>query len=53
MFVASQTYGLADTMVLPNDGTGPYHVDLTDPSVTEAYTVDRRNLVDRIMAWRP
>ncbi|MFA5594087.1 MAG: hypothetical protein WDA15_02260, partial [Trueperaceae bacterium] len=52
-FVGPRTYGLNDTLVLPNDGTGPYLVDIEDPANSQAYLVDKRSLVDAIMTWLP
>ena len=52
-FVGRRTYGLSDTLVLPNDGTGPYIVDVGDYPNSQAYLVDKQNLVKEIMSWRP
>ena len=52
-FVGPRAYGLNDTLVLPNDGTGPYLVDIGDHANSQAYVVDDRNLVKEIMSWRP
>lgn len=52
-FAGVRRYGLSDTMVLPNDGTGPYVVNINDHSMTQAYVLDRANLVDAVMAWLP
>jgi hypothetical protein len=53
VFVGVRPYGLNDTLVLPNDGTGPYVVNANDRSVTQAYVLDERNLVDVVMVWLP
>lgn len=52
-FVGPRTYGLNDTLVLPNDGTGPYLVDSGDHANSQAYLVDGQNLVKEIMSWLP
>ena len=50
-FVGLRPLGLNDTLVLPNDGTGPYLVNASDPANSQAYVVDSQNLVTNILAW--
>ncbi|MFA7460606.1 MAG: hypothetical protein WCY60_06325, partial [Trueperaceae bacterium] len=52
-FTGLRPYGLSDTLVLPNDGTGPYLVDVRDPANSQAYVVDSQNLITAILAWLP
>jgi len=39
--------------VVPNDDGGPYLVDRSDHSRTEAYLIHERNMVDLLLTWRP
>ena len=52
-FVIERPWGLSDTLVVPNDDGGPYLVDRSDHSRTEAYLIHERNMVDLLLTWRP
>lgn len=52
-FVGGRPYGLRDTLIVPNDGTGPYLVDLGNHDLTGAYVLDEASLVEELLAWLP
>lgn len=52
-FVGARGGELRDTLVVRNDDGGPYMVSTNDHSLTEVFLVDRRYLVEEIMAWLP
>lgn len=53
VFVGAQGLALRDTLIVNNDSGGPYMVHTGDHSVTEVYILDRRYLVEDILAWLP
>lgn len=42
-----------DTLVLPNDDSGPHHVDIHNPDDSPALVLDTENLARRVLVWLP
>lgn len=53
VFSGVHTYIAGKTMVVPNDGSGPYLVDINNEDVGQVYTIDHSTMVGGVLGWLP